>query len=241
MFRIGKNPQNDLVLKDRIAEDFHCILTVTEQGKIQVDDLKSKYGTFVNGQRVSRHILDQDDELQIGFTRVEWQKLRPALLEMGSSGDLTIPSDDQIQDLVETSDATDYVLPIEPSLYQRDATAELVEEVGKQFAQPELEYPYEIIIPAADAPTIQEVVPPELPKDEVSSTSETPELLNSEVEIKTPLVVVTDSNQAQSELIHVAQTSGNFNKRKSGLQLYYGIVIALLFFWIAFMVWASIV
>ncbi len=237
MFRIGKNPQNDLVLKDRIAEDFHCILTVTEQGKIQVDDLKSKYGTFVNGQRVSRHILEKDDELQIGFTRVEWQKLLPALLELGSTGDVSFPSDEQIQELVETNDSTQ--LPIDTSLYQRDATTELVEEAGKQLAQPELDYPHEPIPPGVVPTTLTTRKLVELDFDDDSS----PE--NPDKRFK--IVVVgagsssdeTDISSNPPESVQVPAVSGSTIQKKSDNQLYYRILLAVLVVWMTFMLWAT--
>ena len=86
MLRIGKNLTNDLVIKDRAAEDFHCILYLSK-GELVVEDLKSHYGTLVNGTRITHAILYPGDELQIGFTRIEWQKLMPALQAIGDNSD----------------------------------------------------------------------------------------------------------------------------------------------------------
>jgi pSer/pThr/pTyr-binding forkhead associated (FHA) protein len=48
---------------------FHCRLTASTGGTLEVEDLKSTNGTFVNDQRVSRLVLAEGDRLRIG--RVE--------------------------------------------------------------------------------------------------------------------------------------------------------------------------
>lgn len=141
MLRIGKNPTNDLVIKDRAAEDFHCILYISNTELI-VEDLKSHYGTLVNGTKVSHAILYPGDELQIGFTRIEWQKLMPALQAIGDTSDAEnfLESQDlnlEVRDDVEiqSSDNT-----FTPSDYTIDSTAELIEKALNLDNLKELEY-----------------------------------------------------------------------------------------------------
>jgi pSer/pThr/pTyr-binding forkhead associated (FHA) protein len=145
MLRIGKNPTNDLVIKDRAAEDFHCILYISNNELI-VEDLKSHYGTLVNGTKISHAILYPGDELQIGFTRIEWQKLMPALQAIGDTSDAE--SFLQAQDLnLEIRDDSDFQSTNEvciPSDYTIDSTPELIEKALNLSIIKELDYPVTI-------------------------------------------------------------------------------------------------
>lgn len=128
MLRIGKNPTNDLVIKDRAAEDFHCILYISN-GELIVEDLKSHYGTLVNGIKVSHALLYPGDELQIGFTRIEWQKLMPALQAIGDTNDADsfLQAQDLNLDVRDDSAAQELNETLVPSDYTVDSTAELLE------------------------------------------------------------------------------------------------------------------
>ena len=128
MLRIGKNPTNDLVIKDRAAEDFHCILYISN-GELIVEDLKSHYGTLVNGTKISHALLYPGDELQIGFTRIEWQKLMPALQAIGDTNDADsfLQAQDLNLDVREDSNEHELNETLVPSDYTVDSTAELIE------------------------------------------------------------------------------------------------------------------
>ncbi len=59
--RFGRNPDNDYMLPDARVAEHHCEITV-DGNSVQVRDLGSATGTFVNGQRVA------DSPLQPGWT-----------------------------------------------------------------------------------------------------------------------------------------------------------------------------
>lgn len=151
MLRIGKNPTNDLVIKDRAAEDFHCILYISNT-ELVVEDLKSHYGTLVNGSKVSHAILYPGDELQIGFTRIEWQKLMPALQAIGDTSDAE--NFLQAQDLnLEVRDDSEFQvsnIAFTPSDYTIDSTAELLEKALNLNNLKELDYSVTVEITNSD-------------------------------------------------------------------------------------------
>ena len=62
---IGCARENDIVLVDDSISRRHCALE-REGRSIVVVDLGSEYGTFINGTRVSRHVLAEDDVLRLG-------------------------------------------------------------------------------------------------------------------------------------------------------------------------------
>jgi ABC transport system ATP-binding/permease protein len=62
---IGRAPDNDVVITDVLASHYHATLVPTAQG-IQLEDVGSMNGTFVNGQRVKDAVLHEDDVVTIG-------------------------------------------------------------------------------------------------------------------------------------------------------------------------------
>src|SRR6266404_6081638 len=64
-FGIGRKTDKELVLADpRVSRDHAQIML--ENGEFWLVDLGSKHGTFVNGQRVSRHKLQRNDRMEFG-------------------------------------------------------------------------------------------------------------------------------------------------------------------------------
>jgi 8-oxo-dGTP diphosphatase len=65
--RIGRTPDNDLVLADDFdVSRHHAEVRKSPAGSYEVIDLGSHNGTFVNGQRVSRVTLTDQDIISIG-------------------------------------------------------------------------------------------------------------------------------------------------------------------------------
>src|SRR5581483_8956231 len=64
-FTIGRKMEKDLAIADpRVSRD-HALI-ISENGKFYVEDQGSKHGTFVNGERVQRKLLERNDRLEFG-------------------------------------------------------------------------------------------------------------------------------------------------------------------------------
>lgn len=63
---IGSTEQNDVFVEDERVSPQHAELLLNADGSVQVFDLKSTAGTFVNGQRVLSHTLLHGDKLAFG-------------------------------------------------------------------------------------------------------------------------------------------------------------------------------
>src|SRR5713101_7020420 len=75
-FTIGRKMEKDLVIADpRVSRD-HALI-VSENGKFHVEDQGSKHGTFVNGERIERKILDRNDRLEFGVRDVAYVVFHP--------------------------------------------------------------------------------------------------------------------------------------------------------------------
>ncbi len=64
-FRIGRAPENELVLRDSRVSRWHAI--ISQKGSVYViEDRRSTRGTFVNGRRIERLALQDGDRIGFG-------------------------------------------------------------------------------------------------------------------------------------------------------------------------------
>ncbi|MQY06592.1 FHA domain-containing protein [Actinomadura macrotermitis] len=97
--RIGRAPDNDIVVADLVVSRYHAELRMTGPGRCEIVDLGSHNGTYVNGVRVQSSALTEHDLLGIGHAtyRLVGQELREFL----DTGDVSV----QVQDItVRTGD-----------------------------------------------------------------------------------------------------------------------------------------
>ena len=73
---IGRAAGADFILEAALVSRVHCRLTALPDGGLEIMDLESTNGTFVNGQRVETAQLQPGDRVQVG--RVELVALRDA-------------------------------------------------------------------------------------------------------------------------------------------------------------------
>jgi class 3 adenylate cyclase len=74
--RIGRMPDNDLVVDDNLVSRHHCAITGTPAGFV-LTDLQSTHGTKVNGERLTMaRPLTDGDELVVGETRIRFRAAR---------------------------------------------------------------------------------------------------------------------------------------------------------------------
>ena len=66
--RIGRVPDNDLVLPDLDVSRYHAELRKSPTGSYEIIDLGSHNGTYVNGQRVTSKLLTEADLVSIGHS-----------------------------------------------------------------------------------------------------------------------------------------------------------------------------
>jgi pSer/pThr/pTyr-binding forkhead associated (FHA) protein len=66
---IGRATGADFVVDAALVSRVHCRLTASDMGDLEVLDLQSTNGTYVNDQRIERLALAEGDRLRVG--RVE--------------------------------------------------------------------------------------------------------------------------------------------------------------------------
>lgn len=65
VFRIGRSDENILAIDNPYISRSHAEMVLTE-GEYELHDLGSTSGTYVNGEKVTRHILKDEDRIRLG-------------------------------------------------------------------------------------------------------------------------------------------------------------------------------
>ena len=68
---IGRHPQNDIVIEHRTVSGQHAAIT-TILNDAFLEDLHSTNGTFVNGQRIVKHVLEDRDQITLAKFQIEF-------------------------------------------------------------------------------------------------------------------------------------------------------------------------
>lgn len=68
---LGRAPRADFVVDAALVSRLHCRFTLDERQELDVEDLGSTNGTWVNGRRIDKAPLLAGDRVKVG--RVEFQ------------------------------------------------------------------------------------------------------------------------------------------------------------------------
>ncbi len=66
---LGRATRADFMVEAALVSRFHCRFSVSAEGVLEIEDLESTNGTFVNDERVKRLALKPGDQIRAG--RVE--------------------------------------------------------------------------------------------------------------------------------------------------------------------------
>src|SRR6266566_1035486 len=101
-FSVGRQMEKDLVIADpRVSRD-HALI-VSESGKFFVEDQGSKHGTFVNGERVERRMLERNDRMEFGARDTIYAVFHPQHVTTNTARDFL----SQISGIQISSEVTD--------------------------------------------------------------------------------------------------------------------------------------
>lgn len=74
---LGRNSRNDIVIENNYISSFHAELIRQEDESYELIDLKSANGTFVNGDRIEKHIIVPGDLVRFGQLNAKFVTKRP--------------------------------------------------------------------------------------------------------------------------------------------------------------------
>jgi len=63
---LGRAPRADFVVDAALVSRVHCRFTLDQGNQLELEDLGSTNGTFVNGKKVAKAMLSDGDQLTIG-------------------------------------------------------------------------------------------------------------------------------------------------------------------------------
>ncbi len=73
IIKIGRLSSAHLRLEDEKVSRIHAVVEVSASGDVNIIDMGSAEGTFVNGERVTKALLNPGDEIRLGDTRLVFQ------------------------------------------------------------------------------------------------------------------------------------------------------------------------
>ncbi len=69
---LGRKPHNHIVLTDLAVSGEHCMFELKGLADVEVQDLGSTNGTYINGKMVDRHLLHEGDVIAIGKFKIHY-------------------------------------------------------------------------------------------------------------------------------------------------------------------------
>ncbi len=127
-YNVGRGPSADIVLNDPRVSSLHAVLERGSEGW-EIEDARSLNGTFFDGHRVERMLIDHDETFQLGHAvdgeklacSVEAPQTRPVPDAGGDIGEATMIVPDPGYDL--DDEATFTLLPSERRISRSSAPA----------------------------------------------------------------------------------------------------------------------
>lgn len=74
--RIGRHPQNDMVIENRAISGEHAVIEMRGNDVI-LEDLNSTNGTQVNGQPIKKHFLQDKDQVELAKYKLQYLAEKP--------------------------------------------------------------------------------------------------------------------------------------------------------------------
>jgi len=68
---LGRRPYNDIVIDNLAVSGEHAVLQLTGS-EVQLEDLNSTNGTYVNGKAVKKQLLQNNDTVEIGKYKIKY-------------------------------------------------------------------------------------------------------------------------------------------------------------------------
>ena len=97
---IGREEDNDIVI-DNLAVSGHHARLIQEKGKFFLEDLDGARGTFINGEKIAKHALNEGDCVLIGKHTLVFQtkeKVKVKVVRPNTIGETCIPDAEKSQD-----------------------------------------------------------------------------------------------------------------------------------------------
>jgi pSer/pThr/pTyr-binding forkhead associated (FHA) protein len=75
---LGRDPESDIFIDNTVVSSKHAIITVDLQPEsgggplYYIEDLNSTNSTYVNGEKITRHLLVHDDVIRIGWNHFKF-------------------------------------------------------------------------------------------------------------------------------------------------------------------------
>ncbi len=84
---IGRSAACDVVIDHPEVSGRHAILSITPDGLFEIQDIGSKNGVYVNGERIIRKTLQEGDRVALGSHEIDWLSILKNPPQTGGGSD----------------------------------------------------------------------------------------------------------------------------------------------------------
>jgi len=177
IIKIGRLSSAHLRLDDEKVSRIHAVVEISASGEVNIIDMGSAEGTFVNGEKTNKATLKPGDELRLGDTRIVFQEQEAASApaEAGATAAGAGAGADATQPDASSAEEEFFGVDTEAATRVEEPPAELIEKAATAESSPtqEIEAPPpqapEPAAPQEAAPPPQAAAPtapPAIPADE---------------------------------------------------------------------------
>ena len=83
--KIGRSSSSDYVISDGVVSSSHALITISDSGDVYIEDLGSKNGTFVNGEKIrSKTALTSSSTVLLGNHSIDWKTIIQTAKQKGT-------------------------------------------------------------------------------------------------------------------------------------------------------------
>lgn len=90
---LGRAPDNDIVFDNLVVSGHHCVFELKGLAEVQVEDLGSTNGTYINGNMVKRQRLRDGDVIAIGNFRIHYKEATEHPSTFGETAAMKVAAD----------------------------------------------------------------------------------------------------------------------------------------------------
>ena len=168
IIKIGRLSSAHLRLDDEKVSRIHAVVEISASGEVNIIDMGSAEGTFVNGEKTNKATLKPGDELRLGDTRIVFQEADGAAASAPAEAGATAAGADADATQPDASAAEEEFFGVDTEAATRveEPPAELIEKAAAEASPTqEIESPTpEAPPPEASAPAAPEPEPAPAPQ-----------------------------------------------------------------------------
>jgi outer membrane biosynthesis protein TonB len=187
IIKIGRLSSAHLRLDDEKVSRIHAVVEISASGEVNIIDMGSAEGTFVNGEKTNKATLKPGDELRLGDTRIVFQEqdgaaaaAAPAAAAAAGAATAEAPAE------TKAAEEEFFGVDTEAATRVEEPPAELIEKAAETSPTQEIKAPAPAEAPAPQAAPEPAPQPPPAPAPQAAAPTAPPAVTADERRVSLP-------------------------------------------------------